>query len=244
MSTSLGKHRQDWEELAALDPMWAVLSEPGKINRWDPEDFYSTGRDFVRHERRILKRAGLPTEFGRVLDFGCGLGRLTYGWAPHAQECVGVDISEGMIAGATGAARAPNCRFVLNTAPDLSQFESNSFDLVHTEIVLQHLPERRQITGYLKEFLRIARPGGVLYFQLPSYLPPTLRFKYRRPLYHALTAVGVSPGFLYNRFGINPMKMNFIPMAGILKLFSGRAALHGILDPDSPRTTYLYRKLG
>ena len=33
---SLERHRHDWEELAAYDPLWAVLTQPGKRGgRWD-----------------------------------------------------------------------------------------------------------------------------------------------------------------------------------------------------------------
>jgi hypothetical protein len=42
--------------------------------------------------------------------------------------------------------------------------------MVYTNLVLQHI-ERRYTEGYLVEFLRVLRPGGVLVFQLPSVRP-------------------------------------------------------------------------
>ena len=56
--------------------------------------------------------------------------------------------------------------FVHNTRNDLRIFERESFDLVLTHIVLQHLPPKL-ILGYLTEFLRVLRPGGALIFQVP-----------------------------------------------------------------------------
>ena len=38
------KHRQDWEELAQVDPCWAILSDPNrKFGAWDVEEFFRTG---------------------------------------------------------------------------------------------------------------------------------------------------------------------------------------------------------
>lgn len=136
------RHQKDWEELGDLDPMWAVASRPGmENNRWDPEEFYGTGRRIVEVQRRNLREAGCPDHYDRVLDFGCGLGRLSYAWAPHAGEVVGVDIARPMVEKATAAARATNCLFQHNPNADLRLFPDASFDLVVSEVVLQHIPD-------------------------------------------------------------------------------------------------------
>jgi ubiquinone/menaquinone biosynthesis C-methylase UbiE len=44
---------------------------------------------------------------------------------------------------------------------------SASADFVHSVIALQHIPRTSQEL-YLREFMRIVRPGGYLYFQTPS----------------------------------------------------------------------------
>jgi hypothetical protein len=47
LMTGLGRHRQDWDDLAALDPYWSVLTEPGKRSA------DGTGRSsFARARRR------------------------------------------------------------------------------------------------------------------------------------------------------------------------------------------------
>ena len=44
---SLERHRQDWEHLAETDPLWAVLTHPGrKGGRWDVDEFFATGEAF------------------------------------------------------------------------------------------------------------------------------------------------------------------------------------------------------
>ena len=57
--------------------------------------------------------------------------------------------------------------FILNERADLRMFESASFGFIYSNIVLQHIEPRDQ-RSYLKEFVRVLTPRGVLVFQLPS----------------------------------------------------------------------------
>ncbi|RCV47080.1 methyltransferase domain-containing protein, partial [Marinitenerispora sediminis] len=57
--------------------------------------------------------------------------------------------------------------FRLHDAPDLGAFEDASFDLVYTDLVLQHLPPALA-RGYLAEFTRVVRPGGALVVGAPD----------------------------------------------------------------------------
>ncbi len=224
--------------------MWAVLSAKDKdMRRWNRDDFYQTGLEFVQSELELYESLNLPTHFERTLDFGSGLGRLSYAWADASDKVVGVDISKNMLRAAREAARRDNCEFVHNSKSHLKQFEDGSFDHVFTDIVLQHIPDRKIIKRYLFEFVRITKKNGIIRFQLPSALPVTLRYKYRRVLYHSLSPFGFSPGFLYTKLKLNPMKMNFIPVHEIVELLSERAALLSIREPQSPYTTYVYMKI-
>jgi SAM-dependent methyltransferase len=59
------------------------------------------------------------------------------------------------------------CVYLQNDRSDLVLFQDNFFDFIYTSIVLQHMrPEYSK--AYLKEFLRVLSPGGLLVFQLPS----------------------------------------------------------------------------
>jgi ubiquinone/menaquinone biosynthesis C-methylase UbiE len=70
------------------------------------------------------------------------------------------------------------CRHLLNGDNNLRMFPDGSFDMVYSSITLQHLPPRH-IRGYLREFVRVLRPGGLLIFQLPaSYRSLRLRLQY------------------------------------------------------------------
>jgi SAM-dependent methyltransferase len=163
---SLQELQHAWHRLGTEDPMWAVLTDPDKRgNRWDPDEFLATGRAQVDELLAQLAAQGIAVRSGSALDFGCGLGRLTQGLAPHFDEVHGVDISPSMIDGAREADRDGRCEFHLNMADDLALFSSGRFDLVLSLYVIQHVP-RRLAAGYLTDMARVLAPGGVLVVQV------------------------------------------------------------------------------
>lgn len=157
--------RRDWVRLAEQDPLWAVyVADDKRGGRWDPAQFLETGRVGVADAASWLTELRAGPRWGRVLDFGCGAGRLTQALAAYADEVVGVDVAPAMLATARELDPPANCRFVLNEASDLSAFDSGAFDLVYSDLVLQHLPAPL-IDGYLREFVRVLAPGGVALLQ-------------------------------------------------------------------------------
>jgi ubiquinone/menaquinone biosynthesis C-methylase UbiE len=163
---SFDEVRRDWTRLGERDPLWAVSVAPDKRGgRWDVGEFLATGRADVEATVAWLDRLGLGRRWSRVLDFGCGAGRLSQALAEHADEVVGVDISAPMLQIARKLDRSGGtCRFVLNEAPHLRRFDDGGFDLVYSELVLQHLPAPL-IEAYLAEFMRVLRRGGTAMVQ-------------------------------------------------------------------------------
>jgi SAM-dependent methyltransferase len=164
--------RRHWDELARADPLWAVLTEAGKDGqRWTEEEFFSTGVAEVAADLARV-RVMVPGFSGRhALDFGCGAGRLTQALAAHFDRVTGVDISGRMVALAQGHSRNERVTFAQNRRPDLRAFASGSFDFVYSRITLQHLAPRYS-KRYLREFVRILAPGGILFVQIPAGVPP------------------------------------------------------------------------
>jgi len=208
----LKQHEQDWNELAELDPYWAILTASGKrFGRWDSDEFFATGPPEVAGLMDRAAQLGHPEQRRRALDFGCGLGRVTRALADHFDECVGVDISEGMVTGArelNGGVQGVS--FVVNVATDLRLFGDGSFDFVYSNIVLQHVPDRSAIESYIAEFCRVLRPGGLLIFQLPSHIPAIFRLQWRRRLYVGLRRLGFGAPFLYRRLHLLPIAMSYV----------------------------------
>ena len=170
MEDTLEKLKQTWQTLGRDDPLWAIASVQGKRGgKWTIEEFLSTADDDLKYYCRILKAHGdAPDRFGRVLDFGCGVGRLSLAWSKRATEVVGVDISSPMIEQGRQLLRAvSNVRLQLNEASNLNCFESNSFEVVFSHACLQHIPWALA-AGYLNEFARVCAPNGWVCFSLPA----------------------------------------------------------------------------
>jgi SAM-dependent methyltransferase len=163
-----------WDRAAHIDPMWAVLSDPAKRGRrWRTNEFFATGRREISLLLFQLSQLGHPPGRRAALDFGCGLGRLSQALARTFDRVVGVDISANMVRLAGVLNRFPErVTYVVNDRADLSRFESASFDLVYSDIVLQHVPPD-EARIYIAEFVRVARPDGIVVFQLPAeWRPP------------------------------------------------------------------------
>jgi SAM-dependent methyltransferase len=156
-----------WTRLGAADPLWAALTGPGR-GRWDPVEFLRTGRVEVAGVLELLARRGVAPKLGAALDFGCGPGRLTAGLAAAGfGRVVGVDVAPTMLARARELVDDDRCEFVLDTGEELATVPDASMDLVYSSRVLQHLPPQLA-RGYVRHFLRVAAPGGLVVFQLPQ----------------------------------------------------------------------------
>ena len=162
---SLKELQRNWDEMGRRKPFTAVLTTR---MRWDVEEFFETGR--IEIECLIRDMGALDACFarGRALDFGCGVGRLTQPLATYYDEVVGVDIAPSMIDKADELNRhGERCRYVLNGEDNLRVFPDRYFDLIYSNITLQHM-EPRYALGYVKEFLRVLRMDGLLVFHMPS----------------------------------------------------------------------------
>lgn len=171
--------RGTFEQFGQDDALYAALSRGGtEGGRWDPEEFFANGRQRIAEIMEYVASLGVKPAHGRALDFGTGPGRLAQGLAQHFQQVTGVDIAESMVR----VARQYNehgdrVQYVVNTTPDLARFGVDTFDFVYTEKVLQHIPPELQL-GYIREFVRVLRPGGLAVFQTrngPRIMPGTLR---------------------------------------------------------------------
>src|SRR5262245_43293238 len=107
----------------------------------------------------LVERLGLE-EGARVLDVGCGTGRLTH-WIAERVGIIGavtgIDPLEERIH--IAGSRGGNVRFEVGQAEDLRAFEDASFDAVCMSSVLHWVTDK---TRALAEVRRVLRPGGRL----------------------------------------------------------------------------------
>ena len=222
---------QTWEMLGKTDPLWAVLTCPSKrYGQWDKADFYSTGQRWVDELMQQVHDASILSQFDRVMDFGCGPGRLTRYLASYFEDCVGIDISQSMIELARiENLTYANCQFVYNTQPNLKRWLSNSFDMVVSQMTLQHMSTPAQIEAFITEFLRVVKPDGLIVFQLPErvswFQPETWVFK-------GLLGLGFSPQWLYQQARLRPIGMTGVPPGHVIRWVeaAGGQVIHREVD--------------
>ena len=123
----------DWEEFARREPYFAVLTDARFLReRVDLDEFYSTGEaDIARLFADIVRYLGAPFAPRSALDFGCGVGRLTFALTRRVPEVVGCDASATMLRLAQSA--VPNATFT-------TELPRRAFDFVCSLIVFQHIP--------------------------------------------------------------------------------------------------------
>ncbi len=201
-------HARDWEEMAALDPLWAILSSPEKrFGNWELQEFLRTGQEEISNLMQSAQQFGLPLQRRRAIDYGCGIGRLTKPLRQYFDESYGVDIAQGMLEKA--AELAPECNF--RHASDLSSFPADYADLIYSTLVLQHQPHRKKAAALISDMVRVLAPGGLLVFQLPVHMPWRNRLQLRRRAYRLLRTVGIPHSFLYGKLKLNPIRMIALP---------------------------------
>jgi len=126
-------------------------------------DFGAIGQHQVLGKLKKALGTPLPV-FDRSLEIGAGTGYFTLNLMQAGVVRSGVcsDISVGMME--TCAANAARLQLDVETVVTDAEklpFEDASFDLVLGHAVLHHLPDLDQA---FREFFRVLRPGGTLYF--------------------------------------------------------------------------------
>lgn len=149
---------RDWQELARIDPLWAISSWPDKHNAWTPEEFYALGESDMADALPRWERYD-PGLGGVCVEVGCGAGRMTRPLARRFERVVGLDVSNDMLIRAQDA--APGAEFLLVSGTTIP-LNDGSVDAVFTTHVLQHLEGIDNVTSYLAEMFRVLREGGTI----------------------------------------------------------------------------------
>lgn len=171
---------RDWGKWGGTDPYFGVCSEcrfqSGQMTKAARIEFFQSGVAHVeRTWRDIWFLFGVRPVTETVLDFGCGVGRLLIPFARQARSVLGVDISPSLLSEAgRNCADAGISNVELAKSDDTLSLVQGKFDLVHSHIVLQHIPWAHGRSIITSLAARVA-PGGFLAVQLlSSYRGPML----------------------------------------------------------------------
>lgn len=164
----LEKMRADWDARARENARYYVAT--GKTD-WTDDEFFASGERTVAEEIQTdminICQEKDPKEM-RVLEIGCGAGRVTRALSNLFGEVHGVDVSGEMVARARQALEGRKNAFVYqNNGTDLSIIPDGlAFDFAFSTIVFQHIPSREVIENYVREVHRLLRPGALFKFQV------------------------------------------------------------------------------
>ena len=165
--------KRDWDERARQDARWYINT----IRRGQSdEEFDQTGA--VEVERLVLAdlhllTGGRDARGLRLLEIGCGAGRMTKHLAGVFGEVVSVDVSGEMIrqAGAR-LSEHQNVQLHETNGVDFAILPDDRFDLILSAYVFQHVPSAEVIASNIREAWRVLAPGGVFKFQTSDVTSP------------------------------------------------------------------------
>jgi len=240
----------DWQAWGMRDPYFAVLThQKYRSVNLTPElkrEFFASGKisvDTVLEKcRKYLDPNFAPQ---RILDFGCGVGRMAIPFADVAKEIVAMDIAEAMLSEARRNCVEQGCKNVTFALSDDSLSQApGQFDLVHSCLVIQHVEVSRGRILF-KALVDKVRPGGCGALQLPfawdiypdsfGVAPPIVpearsRWEWRKSLFRGRQkepAALPAPGL---EFDDPEMRMHFYNLSEIMFILEGCGVHHVVSD--------------
>jgi SAM-dependent methyltransferase len=170
--------RQEWDARARKNAFFYIASWR---KDWDVSDFLKSGEeDYQRFVAPVLDRCSFSTKGKRMLELGCGAGRMTHSFATHFGHVTALDVSTQMLNRARQMLHGVgNIAWAQANGVDLGGVASESVDFAFSYLVLQHLPDERLVCAYVREMLRILAPSGICMFQFNGTNVPTMNWKGR-----------------------------------------------------------------
>ncbi len=155
--------KQLWEKLAKENSRYYINSDKGR--GITEEEFRESGK---KAYKLYLADDTLTRDKQSILDYGCGIGRLTEFMAKDFKKVVGVDISPTMIT--QGRERFKDLKNVelLEIDGKTIPLPDKSINFVFSYLVFQHIKTRTVVKNAFKEIYRILTPGGIFKVLLRS----------------------------------------------------------------------------
>lgn len=164
-----------WRRIGQEEVHWPLLQHGDlKLSDFtkDEQDFYGGGRELIEIFQRTARRCGVSLgDYQVCMELGCGVGRLTVWLSEVFPRILAADISRLRL----DLNQRAVTRFPRNNVEHhhLVTIESLSglpdFDAFFSIVVLQHNPPP-VITLLLKLIFNKLSPGGIAYFQVPTFI--------------------------------------------------------------------------
>lgn len=141
-----------WEEAAKLGGLRSVI---------DPNDIGGNKNRYIDciHKAAINSAVAFNKDMV-VLDFGCGIGRITKYYSKFVNKIIGVDITKGMLNVAREVNSASNIEYHLIDGIHIP-LDNDSVDLIITVWTLQYSAKNRIIfKQIMRQFQRVLNKNG------------------------------------------------------------------------------------
>jgi len=170
--------RRDWDARARRDAFLYIASWK---RDWDINSFLASGEsDYLTLVSPMLERCGVSANGEVMVELGCGAGRMTPSFGRRYKRVVALDLSAEMLVRARQIhAEQQNILWLRVGGADLACLASGWADFMFSYLVLQHVPTEELVFGYIREFLRVLRPGGAFLFQFNGSHKPTMNSRGR-----------------------------------------------------------------
>ncbi|HEY4365015.1 MAG TPA: class I SAM-dependent methyltransferase [Bryobacteraceae bacterium] len=163
----LEKMRKDWDQRARENAFHYVAN--GR-DSWTAEEFFQSGevtvgQDILTDMGNICQ--GKDPKAMRILELGCGAGRVTRALARIFGSVHGVDISPEMLQRAEGG--LADCKNVVLHQGDgwsLDVLGDTRFDFAYSCCVFHHISSYDVMRRYLEDIAKRLVPGGLFKFEV------------------------------------------------------------------------------
>ncbi len=193
----LGEYIKTWDDGADINAPFITLGIEAVL-----KDFYGDLLDAP---------PPFPVKRGeRILDLGCGWGRVLKPVSDRGGEAFGCDISGQMLSLAKKhLEKSGHSPLLARGDGTMLPFRSGAFDMAYSLLVLQHLSKENG-RRVLEEISRILKDGGTAHVRVPG------RFAPENLLFSFLQFVSI------HIFGLNdPIRMRFYRIGEIKKTCAG-----------------------
>jgi len=120
-----------------------------------------TGRNLYLQHLKVYEFFEANAKNKQILEVGCGDGYGAAFLAKSVNSIIAVDYEKEVVLTAQNKYKADNLKYLCMDATKL-EFKDNTFDLVCSFQVIEHVPENR-LLAYLAELNRVLKPQGELY---------------------------------------------------------------------------------
>lgn len=197
-----------WSRYGEEEPYWSVLTDERfrvGADEATMAEFYASGLGDVERLEDWLARSGIPcADLNVVAEYGCGVGRATRWLVDRFASVRAFDISKPHLQAAEQYLSRLGRRNVefIHVRDRTALARLGGIDLFFSIIVLQHNPPPI-IADILARACAGLRPGGVAFFQVPTY---SQEYSFDTASFWRDTAASKS------------MEMHFVPQVEILKI--------------------------